>query len=335
MFHGLFVRLLIARPIRLTMFVPRRSILPALIIVWACCGHPPAALGQGEVELQWAPAADSQDRPTAEALLRALRRGRPVSDVILPVGAKADATEGERHLLLPEGASVVNRTGRLLRDGDWWTFTPDPPSSEPPIKLLPNMNLELMVRTAGGAEASIRFSVSGEVTVFRDENYLLVRLANRSLVADPEPEPTLGDMPSPNGRRGEGDSAEDVLARIRKKKPSQTAIFDTGKDRRLRSQTTLAATLLPDSTPLVRRPGRLIQDGKWWKFSFESDHEDYPEPPMRLLPNQSLELMLEAADRDRHGLVFVVSGEVTLFEGQNCLLPRVALRRIANSNMSK
>lgn len=344
MLRGLFVSNPITKPIRLKMFVRLRSFLPLLIVGWASCVHPLSALGQAasttaqsdvEPELQRATTGGSQDRPTAEALLRALRRGRPVSDVIPPVGAKPDAKDGDRHLLLPEGASVVDRAGRLGKTGDWWTFIPDPPTGEPPIKLLPNLNLELMVRTAGEGEASIPFSVSGEVTVFRDENYLLVRLAKRSIVVEPEPEPAPVETPSPEGQPAEGDSAEDVLTKLHKKKPSQKAIFDIAGRRQGRGQPTLAARALPDSTPLVRRPGRLIHDGKWWKFAFESDHPDYPEPPMRLLPNQSLEQMLAASDRGRHALVFVVSGEVTLFEGQNCLLPRVALRRIASGNTSK
>jgi hypothetical protein len=68
---------------------------------------------------------------------------------------------------------------------------------------------------------------------------------------------------------------------------------------------------------------------------FESDHPEYPEPPMKLLPNQSVELMLRASARGGGGLVFVVSGEVTLFEGENYLLPRVAMRRIDTGNTRK
>ena len=56
---------------------------------------------------------------------------------------------------------------------------------------------------------------------------------------------------------------------------------------------------------------------------------------MKVLPNQSVEMMLDASKRDNHGLVFLVSGEITLFEGENFLLPTIAMRRIDTGNLRK
>ena len=56
---------------------------------------------------------------------------------------------------------------------------------------------------------------------------------------------------------------------------------------------------------------------------------------MRVLANLNTELMVRAAEGPGAGQVFVVSGEVTLFEGENYLLPRVAMRRIDSGNLTK
>ena len=92
---------------------------------------------------------------------------------------------------------------------------------------------------------------------------------------------------------------------------------------------------IADGTPLSNRPGRIVQSGPWWTIVFESDHPERPQPPMRVLPNQTLEGMVKATERGTSGLVFVVSGEVTAFRGENYLLARVALRRTDLGNLSK
>jgi hypothetical protein len=90
-----------------------------------------------------------------------------------------------------------------------------------------------------------------------------------------------------------------------------------------------------DGTPVIHRPGRLVPGGAGWSFVFESDHPDRSEPPMALLPNRNLELMLKMSQRDPAGLVFVVSGEATAYGGENYLLVRMAVRRPDTGNLSR
>ena len=90
-----------------------------------------------------------------------------------------------------------------------------------------------------------------------------------------------------------------------------------------------------DGSPLIGRPGRLVLDGNWWTFVFESDDENHPELPMKLLPNQNVELMVEASALGANGLVFMVSGEVTAFGGENYLLPRAVMRQVDMGNLRK
>ena len=81
--------------------------------------------------------------------------------------------------------------------------------------------------------------------------------------------------------------------------------------------------------------GRLERDGAWWTFVFESDSPETPQPPMRLLPNQKLENMTRAQEASTEGIVFEVSGELTLFGSRNYLLVRKSLRHRSTVNLRK
>ena len=287
---------------------------------------------------------------TAEDVLEALQKKRPVNPVIEPASVLALKGVPIKQPLWPEGAYWVQRSGRLARDGRWWTFVPDDEPQAGPIKLLPNATLEAMVRSNKGLARPLRFAVSGELTVFQDENYLLPRFATRA--TDQRPKAVSGqDHDRGVSRQGgvnsgateEGEAmatdapVDEVLARLRERRPSEELISAAAPPRpaRVDRVATVGWTMMPDGSPLVERPGRIIADGAWWTFVFESDHPEHPEPPMKLLPNQNVELMVEASTRGQAGLVFIVSGEVTVFYGENHLLPRAARLRIDSGNLRK
>ncbi len=303
---------------------------------------------------------DSGHGPTAEELLEALQRRRPVNEPVLPVGASERAYRVEPRNLLPEGYAIVSRSGHVAWNGEWWTFVFDSTDGEPPAKLLPNAGLEVMVRTAAGASAPIRFVISGELTVFEGENYLLVRLVRRSVETTEQPITTgdPGDSP-PENANAAGlasnpvdveplsdvspvvTSVEDVLAAMKQQEPAEeiipppTASQPTAPPSRKNLAAIAALNLLPDGSPLVRRPGRILRDESWWTFVFDSDHPDHPEPPMKLLPSQGVEKMLRAFQREKRGVVFLVSGEATVFQGENYLLPRMATLQRGSGNLRK
>lgn len=279
---------------------------------------------------------DPRDRPTAEEILEALQRQRPANEVI-PPSSRPISRQADRLALLPEGAAVVDRSGRLAWKEPWWTFVSDS-AGDPVIKLLPNANLEVMVRTAGGSDSTVRFVVSGETTVFQDENYLLVRLVRRSAGAGtlpaqaaaskeketpidvdrtPDRSPVDQDSTRTGGEPSET-SAEDLVSLLQRQRPQEMMPISPPPTA---------------SRPIVSRPGRLVRQGDWWTFVFESDHPDYPEPPMRLLPNKSVELMMETSERETHGLVFLVSGETTVFQDEDYLLPRSAMLQVDSGNL--
>ncbi len=122
--------------------------------------------------------AFQKDRPTRVPIAPSARSDEP------PLGVGPPGTGTSRRL--PDGFFLVDRVGRVVKAEDWYVFTFESYSEshpEPPMKLLPNQLLERMVLESESATDSTTFIVSGEVTEFMGENYLLLRklLRRRSL----------------------------------------------------------------------------------------------------------------------------------------------------------
>ena len=81
-----------------------------------------------------------------------------------------------------------------------------------------------------------------------------------------------------------------------------------------------AGHLLPDGYIISKRMGRLVREGAWWVFAFESDGKAMQDPPMRLLPCKWLEHMESASGGGTRGVRFIVTGRVTAYRGMNYLL---------------
>lgn len=315
------------------------ALVPCIAVALAAPAQAPATARDAKGAVVQ-PKSEPPSQPTAEDVLRALKHRRPVNDVI-PPGSRAARDAVTRNptasdqLLMPEGLSVVGRTGRLSHEGQWWIFAFDDDASLPPMKLLPNANLELMVGTLRGASVPVRFTVTGELTVFEGENFLLPRTALRA--AGDADAPAQKDNSAPSPPRVPPDAtAEDVLAAMQALQPKE-AILPLGtaaSDEKGRSQSSgYSGSFMSDGLPLMNRVGRLVRQGSWWTLVSDSDRPEEPEPPLRLLPNQRVELMVRESPRD--GAVFLVSGEVTSFEGENYLLARVAIRRVDTGNLRK
>ncbi|HRX87520.1 MAG TPA: hypothetical protein P5572_21045 [Phycisphaerae bacterium] len=147
----------------------------------------------GSTDAPKADASKQDERGTApisaEDILKEFQKERPVAEPLMPkpmpeedgeaVQADGGVAAGSS-ARLPDGYILVDRTCRLVRDGDWWevVFKSDnhpETAGEPPLKLLPNRMLERMVRESQSTAGSVEFIVSGEVTDFMGENYVLLR----------------------------------------------------------------------------------------------------------------------------------------------------------------
>ncbi|MHC4066963.1 MAG: hypothetical protein ACYSUI_21000 [Planctomycetota bacterium] len=137
-------------------------------------------------------------------------------------------------------------------------------------------------------------------------------------------------------------SAEEIIREFQKQRPTAVPILPSGRDDEINIRRgeeapgqTRTRPRLPDGSMLFDRTGRITQEGHWWVFLFESDNDSYPEPPMKLLPNRTLERMVRESRGGLDPVLFIVTGEVTDFRGENYLLPRKVLRKRDLGNLKK
>ena len=135
-------------------------------------------------------------------------------------------------------------------------------------------------------------------------------------------------VPSATDRDGEerdnprSMTAEDVLRRLRSKKPRNPIILpigaSDGRDKK--------PQLLPEGTPIVSALGRPVRDGDSWLFVFEGRRGEPPYPPMPLLRNTWLEVLVPDDPTVDEGEMFILSGEVTTYRNRNYLLANAPMR---------
>lgn len=137
--------------------------------------------------------AEPRREPSAAEILRELSRDsgdtpRPVilpsrpgqdrTSAIDPTALPVNAVGALVPKLYPDGYRIVDRPGRLTREGDYYTFSFESRGQgpvEPPVRLLPNRLLEDMEIVTSGATKPVVFLVSGEMTAYHGINYLLVQ----------------------------------------------------------------------------------------------------------------------------------------------------------------
>jgi len=272
---------------------------------------------------------EAQASPTAEELLKALRKDRAGREIIPPGSGPWDAAQAHGKNLWPEGWALVDVGGHLERDGSWWVFAPDSDRDMQKVRLLPNATLEVLVRTATNAPSPIRFIVSGRTTVFHQRNYLLLQSVARDRDASPAPPPKADTHPVATDA-----AVADVLGALQKEQVD-TDLLDTRPVDAAGNTAGLLRPLLPDGAAIISRPARVVKLGPRFDLAFESDHPDNPEPPLTMLPNLDMERMLQAIADHNYGQVFRVSGDVTQFEGRNYILVRSAPRQADTANFHK
>jgi len=327
------------------------SSLRSLVSTWSClalgvcvalCLHQKAR-GQetpqdtdartGEAQAETDDADSSQHTPTAEDMLKSLRRSRPLNEVIVPESGVWSGDGSPQRKLWPEGWAIVERSGHLTRDEEWWAFAFTGDEDTPKMRLLPNANLEVMVRTAVHATTPIEFIISGQTTVYDNRNYLLVRSVMRDNTAA-EPDVT-GRVNIPGEPKVATNGSVESVLNVLKEQAPDSGIMDPRTRSRAGQAASAARPLQPDGSNVINRPARVVRRGHLYQLIFESDHPDNPEPPLTMLPNQHMLRMINETEAHNLGVVFVVSGEVTQFQGENFILVRSATRRLESANFSK
>ncbi|MBK8266829.1 MAG: hypothetical protein IPK83_00345 [Planctomycetes bacterium] len=165
--------------------------LSAVTLVAVHADDPPAKSGDTTTQ----PASKSNDpepvrEPSAKEILRELQEAsrkdakavvrpgiegvRP-KQIEQPIGNPIEPVQGK---LLPDGSRLVDRPGRLAKEGDGFVFSFESRGQgapDRPIRLLPNRLLEDMEMYSENATKSIVFIISGEITEYRGVNYLLLQ----------------------------------------------------------------------------------------------------------------------------------------------------------------
>ena len=113
-----------------------------------------------------------------QAMQRLMEQGPPITSPTVPgaktgtgVGDTKSLPAGQSRLLVPPPSIVPTaRTAvrqKLLPEGHYL--------ADPPIKLMPNRWLEKMESDVAASHETVVFRVSGEVTAYRGQNFLLLR----------------------------------------------------------------------------------------------------------------------------------------------------------------
>lgn len=182
----------IPRRAAILFMIPTLALMAAVVVAQNADAPPPD-------EATTQPASRPGDlepprEPSAADILRELTRPEdaPPKPVILPSqpgqtvrrtdvdpsAIPANAVAPIAPKLYPDGYRIVDRPGRLAREGDYYVFSFESRGrGEPelPIRLLPNRLLEDMeIVTAGGTKPVV-FVISGELTEYHGVNYLLVQ----------------------------------------------------------------------------------------------------------------------------------------------------------------
>jgi hypothetical protein len=138
-------------------------------------------------------AAPGGREPTAEDILKKLLERPTRRSVALPQLSQAAPAErpanasapaesqpeagGPSSGLLPEHAMLVDRVGRVVPGEKWWTLVFENrgrQAADKPIRLLPCRLLESAISLSKGGTQAAVFVVSGEVTTYENNNYLLL-----------------------------------------------------------------------------------------------------------------------------------------------------------------
>lgn len=263
---------------------------------------------------------------------------------------------------LPEGYVVGARPAHIEQKGDWYLAHLVPQEEmpdTPPLRLLPNQYLAMIETVLAETDSAPEFLLTGRVTEFQGTNYLLIEHVAELLPpvdrpTDVAPIPAASEPSQIDSTESQAieptttrePTAEEIIHQLMKSKPVRAMVLpqaDTEKQPPAQVPTTegdesadaQAKPLLskeeksvpwPEASLLIDRLGRILaKSDTWWSLAFEDRGRRVNQKPIRLLPNRLLETAIALSGGGRQGVVFSVSGEVTVYKGHNYLLLRKVL----------
>ncbi len=288
---------------------------------------------------QTAAGQQTNRRPDPETVESELEQNRPKAAPIAPSSPAPGPPASDpldrfraddRELLWPEDFLLAGRRGRIRQNGKWWEFVFAPAQeggADMPVKVLPNSKLRQMVTYARTTNEAAEFGITGPVTEYRGENYVLVGdvtiLGRRS----PAPPATGSQESDSTSELSILEQLERDATTVRPLRPSsdESESQDTSATEPSQRPSALSrdsGALLHEGTRVSGRAGRLVRESDWWVFVFESASDTPMDAPVRLLPNLSLGSMEDLSAGGNQSPIFVVSGELTVHGARNYMLIR-------------
>jgi hypothetical protein len=238
---------------------------------------------------------------------------------------------------------------------------------EPPLlRLLANERLEILEAIVTGTDEPIVFLLSGRVSEFAGANYLLIEHVGQlpagascgpmgPVIPPLEPPSVETQATVPHEAEPQQPveppaairepTAEDVVRELMATEPVRAVVMpeslvrtDVSDEDAIDVQELEPPTgprmgdpatgQWPEGTLLIDRVGRVVLgDDGWWMLAFEDRGHQARIRPVRLLPNRLLEEALSLSDGGTRGIVFEISGEVTVHRNMRYLLLRKVLIR--------
>jgi hypothetical protein len=241
---------------------------------------------------------------------------------------------------LREGMYLSHRGGRFSHGTGsvTWQFTPDADPAVPDaagsicLAVLPNRQLSAMedsLRQQPTTDASRRFAITGVITNYNGDDYLLVTgaaipNADSAVLAAEKTEPAT----QPSGPLSPDRMLDQMLQQnpgpnsARTIRPTTARSTDRTSGAAAVAPGAMTMNVLREGTFLVDRTGRLTRaaDGQTWEFSFDSDGRAMKDAPVVILPNLKLMSMEQAAKSSNRDLRFRITGMVTEYNGRNYVL---------------
>lgn len=279
-----------------------------------------------------------QPASTSETTVESSARPHQDAEAAVPTPGESGEPQSEttdpiplfRRPLLREDSYLTEATGRLIHDDQigFWVFEADPEHIPTTVEhrvplrfiMLPCAKLQQMQRTVESTEFETVFLLTGRITVFDDQNYVIpldAPLIEQRQVAPPE---TLsedeGDLNAPPAP----DDAEELIQSIRREVPIARSLAPLDDDPDVADAD--MESLAPEGQLIVARRGRVVRNARGgWEFVFTADAAGLADPPMTLLPCLLLE-QLQNTVAKRHAIdTILLTGEVYMYFGRNYLLP--------------
>jgi hypothetical protein len=157
-------------------------LLPMALLGWALAQTPPATQPSKPATRPTSTdkVFDTMLKPVDTQQSLVLQPAQERSHIDASSGAASVAPHAPSVNLIRENSPLPDKTGRLTKtaDGKEWQFAFDADGKtlqDPPMILLPNLNLESMEDAVNNGDRNMRFHVTGVVYEYHGRNYLLVQ----------------------------------------------------------------------------------------------------------------------------------------------------------------